>query len=99
MQYNFEWDPSKAKSNLRKHGVAFEAAAEVFGDPLALTVFDDENSVSGEDRWVTLGKVKDQCYLVVVHTFRSADGDSITIRIISARPATRNEVLQYENGD
>jgi uncharacterized DUF497 family protein len=53
MQYNFEWDPEKAMTNRRKHGVTFEEAASVFLDPRMLTVFDDEHS-GAEDRWLTL---------------------------------------------
>ena len=51
--YDFEWDPAKAKANLRKHGVDFDRAAQVFRDPLALTIPDEEHSES-EVRWVTL---------------------------------------------
>ena len=43
--YEFEWDPLKADTNFAKHGVSFERAAEVFRDPLALTIPDDEHSV------------------------------------------------------
>ena len=57
MQYNFEWDPAKAKINIRKHDVSFELGAEIFLDPLQLTIFDDEHSES-EERWITLGKEK-----------------------------------------
>lgn len=98
MQYNFKWNPDKARSNICKHGVAFEEATEVFNDPMALTVFDEEESRDDEDRWITLGQIKGQHYLVVVHTYRNPDKDTVTIRLISARPATKNEVRQYEQG-
>lgn len=55
MQYNFEWDPEKAKINVTKHGVTFEQAAAVFKDPMALSIYDEESSSSLEDRWITLG--------------------------------------------
>ncbi len=55
MQYNFEWDPNKAKSNTKKHGVSFEHATEVFLDELQLSILDNEHSTV-EERWVTLGK-------------------------------------------
>jgi hypothetical protein len=55
MLYNFEWDPHKAKLSIRKHHRAFEQAAEVFRDPLALSVYDDEHSQS-EDRMDYDGK-------------------------------------------
>lgn len=65
--YDFDWDPSKARGNLRKHGVSFRLATTVFHDPLALTIFDDEHSAR-EERWVTIGKAENGQYLVVVHT-------------------------------
>ena len=98
MQYNFEWDPRKARTNAQKHGVNFSEATEVFSDPLALTIFDDENSDDLEDRWVTLGQVNGQHCLVVVHTYRNQTEDTVTIRLISARPATKYEIKQYEQG-
>jgi len=55
LQYNFEWDPYKAKQNLRKHKMSFERAAEAFLDPLAISIYDDEHSLD-EDRWITIGK-------------------------------------------
>ena len=55
MQYNFQWDPRKAESNTKKHGVSFEQATEIFLDALQLTVFDDEHSET-EERWFTLGR-------------------------------------------
>lgn len=96
MQYNFEWDPVKALFNENKHGVTFEQATSVFLDPMALTVYDEGNSTSEEDRWVTLGQADGQHYLVVVHTYKGQRADAITIRLISARPATKHEVKQYK---
>jgi hypothetical protein len=52
--YVFEWDPAKAAENLAKHRVAFETAATVFRDALALTVYDSEHS-EAEERWATMG--------------------------------------------
>lgn len=98
MQYNFEWAPTKAHTNARKHGVTFEEATKIFDGPMAITIFDDEESSDDEDRWVTLGQINGQHYLVVVHTYRSINRDSVTIRLISARPATRQEIRQYEQG-
>ena len=63
-------------------------------DPLALTVFDDDHS-EHEERWVTLGQVKGQKLVVVVHTWREESDDSIHVRIISARHATAHEAQQY----
>ena len=69
MHLHFEWDAKKAASNLRKHGVSFEEAAEVFRDPLALSLFDENHSQS-EERWITLGQAGDRKLVVVVHTWR-----------------------------
>jgi len=96
MQYNFEWDPRKAHANARKHGITFEEATKIFDDPTAITVFDDKESSSNEDRWATLGQINGQHYLVVVHTFRDQNEDTVTIRLISTRPATKHEIKQYE---
>lgn len=96
MLYNFEWDPVKAQINASKHGVTFEQATEVFKDPIALTVFDEDNASEDEDRWVTLGQASGQFYLVVVHTYRQPNEDAVRIRLISARPATKHEIKQYE---
>ena len=96
MQYNFEWNPDKAHSNFIKHGVTFEQAAEVFRDPMALTVYDDENSSDNEDRWITLGQVNGQHYLVVVHTYRQQNSEVVNVRLISARSASKQEIKQYE---
>ncbi|NJL56955.1 BrnT family toxin [bacterium] len=85
---------SKARSNQAKHGVRFQQACQVFQDPMALTLFDQEHSLD-EDRWITLGQLPDGQYLLVVHTFKQ-QGDRVDIRIISARKATKNEIRQYE---
>ena len=86
----YEWDPSKAAGNLRKHKVSFTDAASVFLDPLALT-FADINSLNVEEREITIGFSLRQGVLFVAHCGR---GDRI--RIISARKATRKERFQYE---
>lgn len=95
MQYNFEWDPRKAKANITKHGVSFEQAAEVFLDTLHIAVFDDEHSET-EERWVTIGKAKNGRLLVVAHTFAEHEDHTATVRLISAREATQHEQRQYE---
>jgi len=93
--YEFEWDPVKAKANFSKHGVDFERAAQVFRDPLALTIPDEEHSVS-EVRWITLGKDTRGQYLLVVHTFEQLSSELGRIRMISARRPTMAEVHAYE---
>ena len=90
MPLTFEWDSRKARSNLAKHGVGFEEASTVFGDPLSLTIPDPEHSLS-EERYITVGRAFSGKLLVVVHTER---GDNI--RIISARRASRRERKFYE---
>ena len=96
MQLEFSWDPRKARANIRKHGVSFNLAVLVFQDRMSLTVFDPDASTLQEDRWVTLGQVRDRRHLVVVHTYHETEGGIVRIRVISARPATRREILQYE---
>jgi uncharacterized DUF497 family protein len=94
-EYIFEWDPEKAASNVRKHGVTFEEASRVFSDPCAASRYDDEHSSPEEERWVTLGTSR-RDLLVVVHTFVE-HMRTVTVRIISARHATRNERRSYED--
>lgn len=93
--YNFEWDPAKAKENLRKHGISFEQATSVFRDPKALALFDEEHS-ENEDRWVTLGRSDREDLLVIIHTFHELSDNEFDVRLISARPATRREQKNYE---
>ena len=92
MALTFEWDPNKAKSNLGKHGIGFEEASTVFGDPRSLTIPDPVHSTV-ESRLVIVGSSHRGKLLVVVHTER---GDNI--RIISARVASRRERRSYEEG-
>jgi len=87
----FEWDPRKARENLKNHGVSFEEALTVFADWDQITIPDDEHSV-GEQRWVTLGRSIHGNLLVVPHTERRD-----YIRIISAWRANAHQRRQYEN--
>ena len=88
----FEWDPEKAESNLRKHGVSFVEAASVFFDTLSVTIPDPLHSAE-EDRFVITALSNRQRHLVVVHSDRG-----VRIRIISARLATPSERKKYESG-
>ena len=88
----FEWDPKKAAANLRKHGVAFQEASTVFGDPLAIT-FDDPDHSADEDRYITFGLSRTSRLLVVAHTERGT-----RTRIISARLIDGQERRIYEEG-
>lgn len=86
---DFEWDCQKATSNLRKHGVNFADATEVFYDELAITI---QDSVSNEERLITIGMDALARVLVVIYTWRGN-----RIRIISARKATPRERYSYES--
>ncbi len=86
----FEWDPQKAKINLRKHRVAFTEAATVFGDPLSITVPDPDHSMD-EERLLIIGQSQQGRLLIVAFAERED-----RIRIISARELTRSEKIAYE---
>ena len=88
-------DPAKAGANVRKHGVTFETASGVFKDPMALSLIDKDHT-DEDDRWITLGLANGQHYLVVVHTYRDEQNNTMTIRLISARHATKHEIKNYQ---
>lgn len=88
----FEWDSEKARRNFAKHGVSFEEAATALADPLSLTTFDPDHS-EDEDRFLLLGATHGGRLAVVSHTLR---GESV--RIISARLASRRERRRYASG-
>jgi uncharacterized DUF497 family protein len=87
----FEWDERKERANRKKHGVSFQEATTVFGDPLAATIPDPDHS-RGEPRFVTIGYSASNRLLVVTHT---EEGDNF--RIISAREANPHERKTYES--
>ncbi len=87
----FQWDPAKAMSNVRKHGVSFDEAVTVFKDPLAL-IFDDTEHSEVEAREIIIGMSALSRMLLVCFVERHED----IVRIISARPATRTEKKDYE---
>ena len=88
----FEWDKTKASSNQRKHGVSFEEAQSVFYDEFAIQYFDDETTE--ENRFILLGISNQSRVLVVIHCERGTNAE--TIRIISARKATKHERNFYQ---
>ena len=90
--FNFEWDDAKAVANLKKHRISFDEAVTVFGDMQAITFADTDHS-EVEDRSRTYGLSSNGKLLVVVHTERKN-----SVRIISARKATRYEKTIYEQG-
>lgn len=87
----FEWDPSKASANFKKHRVSFEEARSVFYDEFATQFFDEEHS-SDEERFLMLGMSSGAKLLIVYHC-ENEHGD--VIRIISARKATKRESAFY----
>jgi len=90
---NFDWDEAKNLINLRKHGVEFVEAAQVFSDPNQLPILD--RVVDGEVRWKTIGRAGGVLLLTVAHTVLDDDGDEY-YRIISARRASPREREHYE---
>lgn len=87
---DFEWDPDKAATNLKKHGISFEEAATSFFDVLSVTISDPLHS-EVEKRAVLIGQSSSGRLLVTVHADRGS-----RIRLISARTATRKERKHYE---
>ncbi len=87
----FEWDTDKAGRNISKHGVSFEEASGVFDDPLFLTFADPDHSSVGEKRCLIIGESLQRRLLLVSYTERGG-----SVRIISARKATRRERRVYE---
>ncbi|ALF54936.1 hypothetical protein ACX27_22290 [Nostoc piscinale CENA21] len=87
----FEWDESKAATNLKKHGVSFEEAKTVFDNPLAVIFNDQTHSSINEQREIIIGHSRQNRLLLISFTERSNN-----IRIISARLATRKECENYE---
>ncbi len=87
----FEYDPDKAASNLKQHGVSFDEAVTSFYDPNAASWHDADHSQPGDERFINLGLSTSLRLLFVVHN--EEDG---VIRIISARPATPAERDLYE---
>lgn len=91
MALYFDWDRRKALRNLAKHGVSFDEARSVFGDPLSSTIPDPAHSSPTEERFAIIGSSHRGRLLVVIHLDHGH-----TIRIISARRATRHERNAYE---
>lgn len=91
---NFEWDENKNRLNQRKHGISFEEAASVFYDEYAV-LFDDPDHSEEEDRFLIIGTTGTEKICIVSHCYRGNEG---TIRIISARKATKPEKKVYTEG-
>ena len=88
----FEWDSNKEQINIKKHHISFKTAELVFGDENRLEIYDEEHSIT-EDRYITIGMINEiAIVLMVVYTIRDEES---TIRIISARKATKSEREAY----
>jgi uncharacterized DUF497 family protein len=92
VSYEFEWDKAKAEENLSRHGVTFDEAATVFGDPLSVLIPDPDHSIN-EERYLVIGMSTANRLLVVAFVERPP-----RTRLISARLATRSERRDYEEG-
>ena len=90
----FEWDFKKNAGNIKKHGISFEQAQEVFLDPLQLSVLGERFSYF-EERWVTMGATENREVIVAAHLYFVEEPEE-RIRIISARRATPRERRQYD---
>ena len=90
----FEWDEEKNKMNIIKHGVSFSDAESVFDDEEAVVLYDEVHS-DYEERFIIIGTDSKYRELTVCHCYRD---DETVIRIISARKATKRELLLYEKG-
>ncbi len=88
----FEWDDNKALKNLEKHGISFEEASSVFYDEFAVQFYDSGHSELEEDRFLILGVSNESRMLMICHCERQSGN---TLRIISARKATKNERKFY----
>ena len=91
----FEWDESKNTINKNKHNISFEEAKEVFDDPLHISLMDKRFNYF-EERWISIGQIKNKKLVVVANLFFDEQGEEI-IRIISAREATVHERKQYQS--
>ena len=98
MEMVFEWNIEETRANLMKHGLSFEEAKAVFGDPLSLTFPDDYHSDS-EDRDITVGRSERGKVLLVVHVDDWQPEDTQIVRIISCRRATPSERRIYGQGE
>ena len=99
-EIDFDWDPHKAEENIRKHQISFEEASSAFYDEHARIVYDPDHS-QDEDRYILLGVSEESRLLMVCHLYKENDDlrsvvDHRLIRIISARPATKDERRQYQ---
>lgn len=95
--FQFDWDKSKAAANLARHGISFELASTVFGDPSIFTVADAAHSET-EERWFSIGLASTGAVLAVAYLWTEVSAGLIKVRLISARHATKTEIRYYTEG-
>lgn len=91
MTIKFTWDPAKASANIKKHGISFDEAKTVFYDSNARLIHDPDSS-DAEERFILMGLSIVFHVLIVCHCYKENDN---TIRLISARKATKSEQKHY----
>ena len=90
-----DWDDKKNAANIKKHGISFEEAAEVFDDPFHISLLNERFDYN-EERWITLGSTLNGKIIVIGHIYSLRENDEEYIRIITARMATKKEREKYE---
>ena len=97
-ELHFQWDERKDRINQQKHHIPFAEVIAVFHDPSYLSMYDPDHSIE-EDRWITMGRNRFGTLIVISHTFRQDEHGRETIRIISARKASKREEHRYYQGE
>jgi hypothetical protein len=93
---HYEWDERKNRENIRKHGVSFQDAQEVFHDPFHLSLLDERFDYL-EERWITIGLTRGKQIIVIGHLYYLKENGDEIIQIKTARKATNKEREHYEN--
>ena len=93
---HFEWDKSKNEENIKKHGIFFKDAEDVFDDPFHISIMDKRFDYF-EERWITIGSTKDRKIIVIGHLYYLKENGEEVMRIITARKAVKKEREQYES--
>ncbi|MBI5409227.1 MAG: BrnT family toxin [Nitrospirae bacterium] len=91
----FEWDKKKEKKNIKKHGVSFKEAVEIFDDAFLESKLDKRFDYF-EERWISVGSTKDGKALIAAHLYLMTESGEDVIRILSARETTKKERKDHE---
>ena len=91
-----EWDKAKNEENIKKHGISFKDAEDVFDDPFHISIMDKRFDYF-EERWITIGSTKDRKIIVIGHLYYLKENGEEVMRIIMARKAIKKEREQYES--